>query len=62
MIKETDYKCPDPNCKGVMLEHRASGNSHWLECDCCGEIYTFVEYFEKLEEKYKGSSVFLGHY
>ena len=49
MIKETEYKCLDPNCKGVMLEHHPIGSAHWLECDCCGETYRFAEYFEKLE-------------
>jgi len=51
MIKETEYKCPDPNCKGLMLEIKTTcGYSHRLECDCCGEIYEFNEYFEKLNE------------
>ena len=51
MIKETEYKCPDPICKGLMLEIKTTcGYSHRLECDCCGEIYEFNEYFEKLNE------------
>lgn len=41
---ETEYRCPDPNCKGVMIESHVSVG-HWLECDCCGETYSFYQFF-----------------
>lgn len=51
MYMETEYKCPDPNCKGIMIENHAGGSAHWLECDCCGETYSFYHFFTLLEEK-----------
>lgn len=48
---ETEYRCPDPNCEGVMIERHASGSAHWLECDCCGETYSFYEFFTSLESE-----------
>jgi len=51
MRAETDYRCLVKGCKGVLIENHPSASTHWLECDICGETYTFREYHEMLEEK-----------
>ena len=51
MHMETEYKCLDPNCKGIMIENHPSASTHWLECDCCGETYSFYHFFTLLEEQ-----------
>jgi hypothetical protein len=45
---ETNYKCPMPNCNGVLFEKHPIGSAHWLECDCCNETYSFNEFSIKM--------------
>jgi hypothetical protein len=51
MTVETDYKCLVKGCNGILIENHPTATTHWLECDCCGETYSFIEYFDLLEEQ-----------
>jgi hypothetical protein len=43
-------KCLEIGCKGELIENHAGGSAHWLECNVCGETYSFYGLHKKMNK------------